>query len=64
LLALALGFALRNRALMGLAILFGLLEVSCFYYALGATLLVKSIVMLLLGVGLMAAARFSRRRQA
>jgi hypothetical protein len=63
-LALALGFALRNRPLMGLAILFGLLEVSCFYYALGATLLVKSIVMLLLGAGLLLAAQLYRRARA
>jgi hypothetical protein len=64
LLALALGFALRNRPLMGLAILFGLLELSCFYYALAATLLVKSIVMLLLGAGLLLLARLSRRARA
>jgi uncharacterized membrane protein len=61
LLALALGFALRNRPLMGLAILFGLLEVSCFYYVLGTTLLIKSIVMLFLGAGLLLGAQLSRR---
>jgi Domain of unknown function (DUF4401) len=61
LLALALAFALRNRPLMGLAILFGLVEVSCFYYTLGTTLLIKSIVMLLLGAGLLAAAQWSRK---
>ena len=64
LLALGLGFALRNVALVGLAILFGLLEVSCFYYVLGTTLLVKSIVMLLLGAGLLLAAKLSRRAPA
>jgi len=64
LVALALGFALRNRPLLGLAILFGLLEVSCFYYVMGATLLVKSIVMLLLGAGLLLAVQLSRRARA
>lgn len=63
LLALALGFALRNRPLMGLAIVFGLIEVSCFYYVWGTTLLVKSIVMLLLGAGLLLVAQLSRRAQ-
>ena len=57
-LALALAFAIRARALMGLAILFGLLEVSSFYYVLGTTLLVKSIIMVLLGAGLIASARW------
>jgi hypothetical protein len=61
LLALALAFALRNRPLMGLAIVFALVEVSCFYYTLGTTLLIKSIVMLLLGAGLLAAAQWSRK---
>jgi hypothetical protein len=61
LVALALGFALRNRPLMGLAIVFDLLEVSFFYYAWGTTLLVKSIVMLVLGAGLLFAAQLFRR---
>jgi hypothetical protein len=55
-LSLALAFAIRNRPLIGLAIVFGLLEVSCFYYVLGTTLLVKSIVMIVLGAALMASA--------
>ena len=58
LLAMALAFTVRNRPLIGLAIVFGLLEVSCFYYVLGTTLLLKSIVMVALGVALMAAARW------
>ena len=61
LLALALAFAVRNVALMGLAIVFGLLEVGCFYYSWGPTLLVKSIVMLALGGGLLFAARLVRK---
>jgi hypothetical protein len=61
LLALALAFALGNRPLMGLAIIFGLVEVSCFYYTWGTTLLIKSIVMLLLGAGLLVAAQWSRK---
>ncbi len=57
-LALALAFAIRNRPLMGVAILFGLLEVSSFYYVLGTTLLIKAIVMMVLGAGLLASARW------
>ncbi len=58
LLALALAFALHNRALMGLSILFGLLEVGSFYYVLGTSLLVKSIIMAALGTVLMGSARW------
>jgi hypothetical protein len=57
LLSMALGFALRSRPLIGTAILFGLLEVSAFYYLLGATLLIKSVVMMVLGAGLLGAGR-------
>jgi hypothetical protein len=56
-LSMALGFALRNRALIGLAILFGLLELSAFYYVLGTTLLLKSVIMILLGAILIGAAQ-------
>jgi hypothetical protein len=56
-LGMALAFAIRNRALIGLAILFGLLEISAFYYVLGTTLLVKSIVMVALGAALLLGAR-------
>lgn len=59
--ALALAFMLRNCPLMGVAILFGLLEFSSFYYVLGATLLVKSIIMIVLGVGLVATAYWLAR---
>ena len=58
LLSLALAYALRNRPLMGIAIVFALLEVSAFYYVLGTTLLVKSIIMLVLGALLLGSARF------
>jgi len=57
-LGLALAFAIRNRPLMGVAIIFGLLEVSTFYYVLGTTLLVKSIVMIVLGMVLIASAHW------
>jgi hypothetical protein len=56
-LGMALAFAIRNRALLGLAILFGLLEISAFYYVLGTTLLLKSIVMVALGAALLLGAR-------
>lgn len=61
LLALALAFTLRSRSLMGLAMVFGLLEVSAFYYVLGTTLLIKSIIMLVMGGGLLASARWLAR---
>jgi len=57
LLALALAFVLRHRPLMGVAIVFALGEVSSFYYVLGTTLLVKSIIMLVMGAGLLVSAR-------
>jgi hypothetical protein len=53
-LALALAFAIRSRPLMGVAIVFALLEVSSFYYVLGTTLLVKSVIMIALGAVLIA----------
>ena len=57
LLALALAFNLCNRPLMGVAIIFSLLEVSAFYYVLGTSLLMKSILMLVLGAALLASAQ-------
>lgn len=56
-LSLALAFTLQNRALMGLAILFALLEIGGFYYVLGTTLLVKSLIMIALGVALLGVAQ-------
>ncbi len=64
LLPLALAFAVRSKALMGTAIVFGLIEVSWFYYVLGTTLLVKSVIMLLLGAGLLLTAMWFRRARA
>jgi hypothetical protein len=57
-LALALAYTVRNKALMGLAIVFGLFEVGSFYYVLGITLLMKSIIMIVLGAGLIGWARW------
>ena len=64
LLALTLSFAIRNRVLMGLAIIFALLEVGGFYYVLGATLLVKSIIMVVLGIALLGTAQFLGKESA
>ncbi len=55
--ATAAAFAVCNRALMGACIVAALLHVSHFYYALGASLLLKSLLMLLMGMALLAAAR-------
>jgi hypothetical protein len=63
-LALASAFTICNRALMGLAILFGLLEIGGFYYVLGATLLVKSVIMIALGVAMLGAAQFLAKERA
>jgi len=57
LLGLALAFLLRHRPLMGLAVVFALLEISSFYYVLGASLLMKSLIMILLGAALLGSAR-------
>jgi uncharacterized membrane protein len=64
LLPLALAFAVRSNGLMGTAIVFALVEVSCFYYILGTTLLIKSVIMLLLGAVLLLAALGLRRARA
>lgn len=64
LVSLALAFAIRSRSLMGLAIIFALVDISCFYYVLGTTLLVKSFIMVVFGAGLMAAARSLARESA
>ena len=59
--ALAAAFALGSRGLMGLCVLAALLHVSHFYYAMGASLLVKSVVMLLMGAACLLAARRLRK---
>jgi len=55
--ALAAGFALRRGGLMALCATAALLHVVQFYFALGATLLVKSLLMLALGAVFVVAAR-------
>jgi Domain of unknown function (DUF4401) len=47
--AIAAGFALRSRALMGIAFVGALIHVSHFYYALGTSLLSKSLLMVVMG---------------
>jgi hypothetical protein len=62
--ALAAAFALGRRGLMGLCVFAVLLHVSHFYYAMGTTLLVKSVIMLVLGAALLAAAHRLERGRA
>jgi uncharacterized membrane protein len=57
-LGLALAFAVRNAPLMGLAIVFGLLELGSFYYVLGTSLLVKSVLMAAMGMVLLGSAQW------
>lgn len=55
--AIAVAFALRQRALMSVCVLAALLHVSHFYYALGTSLLIKSLLMAAMGGALLIAAR-------
>ncbi|HEY8907532.1 MAG TPA: DUF4401 domain-containing protein, partial [Rhodoferax sp.] len=55
--AVAAAFALRSRALIGACIVAVLLHISHFYYALGTSLLIKSLLMLAMGVALLLASR-------
>lgn len=48
--AIAAGFALRSRALMGIAFVGALIHISHFYYALGTSLLSKSVLMVVMGI--------------
>lgn len=58
-------FRIRNNALLGVAIAGALLHVTHFYFLLGATLLTKSVVMLVMGaVFLAGGALLSRRSKA
>ena len=59
--ALAAAFALGSRGLMGLCVLAALMHMSHFYYAIGASLLLKSLLMIAMGVGCLAGARFLRK---
>jgi len=62
--ALAAAFALGQRGLAAACIACALAHLSHFYYAMGGTLLVKSLALLALGVALLAAARVLRRGSA
>jgi hypothetical protein len=61
--ALAAAFALRRSALMVLCAIAAPLHVAHFYYALGTSLLVKSLLMLAMGAASLAAARFLRSKE-
>jgi hypothetical protein len=56
--AVAAAFALGSRALMGACIVAVLLHISHFYYMLGTSLLLKSLLMLAMGAALLCAARW------
>jgi hypothetical protein len=60
--ALAAAFALGNRGLMALSILAALLHMSHFYYAMGASLLLKSVLMIVMGAACLMGARALRHR--
>jgi hypothetical protein len=62
--ALAAAFALGSRGLIGGCVIAALLHISHFYYAMGASLLLKSITLLVLGALLLCGARLLNRRSA
>jgi uncharacterized membrane protein len=62
--ALVAAYALGSRGLVGVCVVAALLHASHFYYAMGTSLLFKSITMLLLGAALFGAARHLRKAQA
>jgi uncharacterized membrane protein len=62
--AMAAAFALRSRALIGACAVAVLLHVSHFYYELGASLLIKSLIMLAMGAVMLIAARMFDDRKA
>jgi Domain of unknown function (DUF4401) len=59
--AMAAAFALRNRALIIASAVAALLHVSHFYYELGASLLIKSLIMLAMGGAMLLVARLLNR---
>ena len=61
--ALAAAFALGLRALMALCVVAALLHVGRFYYALGTSLLIKSLLMLAIGGACLVAARVLRLKE-
>jgi len=62
--ALAAAFALGSRGLMGICILAALVHMSHFYYAMGTTLLVKALIMMVMGVACLVGARYLPRERA
>ena len=60
--AVAAAFALGQRALLGVGAVAALLHVSHFYYALGTSLLLKSLLMLAMGSAMLLAARALTRQ--
>ncbi len=60
--AVAAGFALKSRALMGIGLVGALLHTSHFYYALGTTLLLKSLIMAVMGLALLGGAYLLKQR--
>jgi hypothetical protein len=55
-------FRLRSRAMIGVAIAGALLHVGQFYYLLGTTLMIKSSIMIAVGVAALLAATWLRRQ--
>lgn len=62
--ALVAAFALGSRGLMGVCVVAALMHASHFYYAMGTSLLVKAITMLVLGAALLGAAHHLRKAPA
>lgn len=62
--ALAVAFELRRRGLMALCAVAALLHVGHFYYALGTSLLVKSLLMLMMGAAFLVGAHVLRSKEA
>jgi hypothetical protein len=60
--ALAGAFALGSRGLTGVCVIAALIHLSHFYYAMGTSLLVKSVTMAAIGAALLYGARELRRR--
>jgi Domain of unknown function (DUF4401) len=59
--AIAAGFALKSRALMGISLIGAILHISHFYYALGTTLLLKSLIMAVMGLVMLGTAYWLKR---
>jgi hypothetical protein len=55
------GFRLRSHGLLGFGIVLALLHMARFYYMYGTTLLVKSVIMLFVGAGLLALGAWLKR---